>query len=484
MSKEETSTWKPSSGLYGWSFESDVLRNCVNIQDYNSTNSGKENFSSKPTGNSRSYSETSGNSAEGVDSSNSTGNSVHSETKTLQSESTTVKEKCKSQTPEVDNSFSPDKHLTDSRKKNRTGKRSLDKKIHGISANSKSEKRAPKSFSSRVLDSQMPLNNSKIPKTSGSSNPAAFIDNLHTKRQGLDFRTQQEERFEKIRAKRDFKNRNNRNIYVLEKENYWFRSIKIVLDELSSRLSDEAIARLLSSEGKDAYSILGLKWNASDEDIKKYYRKQAVLVHPDKNAKPGAETAFKILGQAFEMIGSSTARRAYDTQMKDTEQRLHAQHNLEDLLDKLKTKLGEAANTMRCSNCCKAHKRIPTTKSKDVARYCSGCRDYHSATDGDVWAETRLVFIWHYYWCVDGCVYDITDYAQCNFSSMKAIRPNSHIVQLKMGFKQKRPNNKFDDFLRDLYERAGTTNDNNQPQQPQQQQHQDKQKKKKKGKRR
>lgn len=30
------------------------------------------------------------------------------------------------------------------------------------------------------------------------------------------------------------------------------------------------------------YSILGLKATATDDDIKKYYRRQAVLVHPDK----------------------------------------------------------------------------------------------------------------------------------------------------------------------------------------------------------
>lgn len=40
--------------------------------------------------------------------------------------------------------------------------------------------------------------------------------------------------------------------------------------------------RLLTCQGKDAYSILGLRSNAADEEIKHYYRRQAVLVHPDK----------------------------------------------------------------------------------------------------------------------------------------------------------------------------------------------------------
>lgn len=50
-------------------------------------------------------------------------------------------------------------------------------------------------------------------------------------------------------------------------------------------------------------SILGVTKNCPDEVIKKYYKRQAVLVHPDKNNQPGAEEAFKILVHAFELIG-------------------------------------------------------------------------------------------------------------------------------------------------------------------------------------
>lgn len=66
---------------------------------------------------------------------------------------------------------------------------------------------------------------------------------------------------------------------------------------------DEAMKRLLACKGKDPYSILGVTQECTDEDIKKYYKRQAFLVHPDKNKQPGAEEAFKILAHAFEIIG-------------------------------------------------------------------------------------------------------------------------------------------------------------------------------------
>ena len=66
---------------------------------------------------------------------------------------------------------------------------------------------------------------------------------------------------------------------------------------------EEAMKRLLACKGKDPYSILGVTPTCSDDDIKKYYKRQAFLVHTDKNNQPGAEEAFKILVHAFDIIG-------------------------------------------------------------------------------------------------------------------------------------------------------------------------------------
>jgi hypothetical protein len=48
------------------------------------------------------------------------------------------------------------------------------------------------------------------------------------------------------------------------------------------RTGDEAVKRLLACRDKDLYSILGVARNSTEEEIKKHYKKQAMLVHPDK----------------------------------------------------------------------------------------------------------------------------------------------------------------------------------------------------------
>jgi molecular chaperone DnaJ len=64
---------------------------------------------------------------------------------------------------------------------------------------------------------------------------------------------------------------------------------------------------------RDYYIVLGLEKGASDEDIKKAYRRLAVKYHPDKN--PGdkaAEENFKELGEAYEVLSEPQKRAAYD----------------------------------------------------------------------------------------------------------------------------------------------------------------------------
>jgi curved DNA-binding protein len=64
---------------------------------------------------------------------------------------------------------------------------------------------------------------------------------------------------------------------------------------------------------KDYYKILGVKPEATQDEIKKAYRKLAILYHPDKN--PGnkqAEEKFKEVAEAYDVLSDEKKRREFD----------------------------------------------------------------------------------------------------------------------------------------------------------------------------
>jgi curved DNA-binding protein len=65
-------------------------------------------------------------------------------------------------------------------------------------------------------------------------------------------------------------------------------------------------------EFKDYYEIMGLQRSASQDEIKRAYRRLARKYHPDVSKEPDAETRFKELGEAYEVLKDPEKRAAYD----------------------------------------------------------------------------------------------------------------------------------------------------------------------------
>ncbi len=63
---------------------------------------------------------------------------------------------------------------------------------------------------------------------------------------------------------------------------------------------------------KDFYTTLGVSNSATNDEIKKAYRKLALLYHPDKNKSKEATEKFKELSHAYEILSDPQKREAYD----------------------------------------------------------------------------------------------------------------------------------------------------------------------------
>lgn len=63
---------------------------------------------------------------------------------------------------------------------------------------------------------------------------------------------------------------------------------------------------------KNYYDILSVQKNATDDDLKRSYKKLAIKFHPDKNHAPMAAEAFKKVGAAYACLTDSDKRGYYD----------------------------------------------------------------------------------------------------------------------------------------------------------------------------
>jgi DnaJ-class molecular chaperone len=67
---------------------------------------------------------------------------------------------------------------------------------------------------------------------------------------------------------------------------------------------------------QDHYLALGVSSSASLAEIKKAYRHQAALHHPDRNPAPEAAARFRLVQEAYDILGDEAKRAAYDSNRK------------------------------------------------------------------------------------------------------------------------------------------------------------------------
>src|SRR3989338_7452819 len=80
---------------------------------------------------------------------------------------------------------------------------------------------------------------------------------------------------------------------------------------------------------KDYYEILGLKKDATEEQIKKAYRKLAMKYHPDRNPNnKSAEEKFKGINEAYAVLSDKDKRKQYDMFGSD---KFHQRFSQEDI---------------------------------------------------------------------------------------------------------------------------------------------------------
>jgi DnaJ family protein C protein 7 len=85
------------------------------------------------------------------------------------------------------------------------------------------------------------------------------------------------------------------------------------------KLLQDAKFALKKSKRKDYYKILGVERNASESEIKKAYRKKALMLHPDRHAnatdavKKDQEKKFKELGEAYGILSDPKKKARYDS---------------------------------------------------------------------------------------------------------------------------------------------------------------------------
>ncbi|KPM43404.1 hypothetical protein AK830_g3134 [Neonectria ditissima] len=90
---------------------------------------------------------------------------------------------------------------------------------------------------------------------------------------------------------------------------------------------EAAVIRIRKCDGMAFYDILNIesvKTTCTESEIKKAYRKQSLLTHPDKNGHKHADEAFKMVSRAFGILGDKEKREKFDKFGTDPDSRFQS----------------------------------------------------------------------------------------------------------------------------------------------------------------
>ena len=83
-----------------------------------------------------------------------------------------------------------------------------------------------------------------------------------------------------------------------------------------------------STSARDFYDVLGVKKDASKDDIKAAYRRMALQFHPDRNKSPEAEEKFKEISEAYAVLSDDDKRKQYDTYGREAVYQKYGEENI------------------------------------------------------------------------------------------------------------------------------------------------------------
>lgn len=114
---------------------------------------------------------------------------------------------------------------------------------------------------------------------------------------------------------------------------------------------------------KDYYKILNVSPGASESDIKKSYRKLALIYHPDKNPSPEASDSFKQISEAYTVLSNSQKRKEYDNSRRASEK---STFGFEDWVNSFGDDFSARDRFRQRSNRASNHKNPPDPSHLDI----------------------------------------------------------------------------------------------------------------------